>query len=360
VVVPDANGAISAFDAADGDLEWTVGTDAGVKQRVTVLDGALYATANRAVHRLDPATGAIDWTHTADEGTDGFDGVVRTPPLPHGDALSYARQGGTVRALDPNSVTAEDVVTIGGGTDINGVVADDHLFISASDEPLTVVDLEARARHRQHDVSQDALVVTSDTLYSARHSAVTAATDRESGTLQWRYDAGKTLAHRDGTVYTADDDGLYALRLTAGAQLVFDAVAHGSSGRDDWRLALGPDTDEVLVVAASCVPWYVHEGAHVETVLSIGDTRDQVTGERHRDSDQIVEFTATLDDHGDGTATLELTPLDEDEAATGRVTLRKERLPDSLSAPGDTAVLAVYLEYDEEATPEEALPESYT
>jgi hypothetical protein len=63
-------------------------------------------------------------------------------------------------------------------------------------------------------------------------------------------------------------------------------------------------------------------------------------------------------DRDGGLATLSLTELDG-EIDSGRLQVPVDRLPEDLRDVGDCGYVSVYLEVDENATPEEAKPDEW-
>lgn len=88
----------------------------------------------------------------------------------------------------------------------------------------------------------------------------------------------------------------------------------------------------------------------------MAEGRVPVTGENRPRSGCVDDTWFGLDvgDREGAFATLSLTGIGEDH--DGELTVAAERLPEDLHTVGDTGYVSVYLEFDEESTPDDAKP----
>ncbi|PSP32204.1 hypothetical protein BRC64_07270 [Halobacteriales archaeon QH_10_67_22] len=168
----------------------------------------------------------------------------------------------------------------------------------------------------------------------------------------------------DGTVYLADNDGGFcALETTGSTQLPLDGRLDDFEGSDDAlaRITLSEDGDDIgqLTYPNRYLPYYGDRvGTRFDVVVGVDTDYQKVTGERQRASRQITEFSAAVTGRENGRATLSLTELDGDIDG-GRLQVPADRLPEDLRDVGDSGYVSVYLEVDENATPEETKPDEW-
>lgn len=355
VFIPSFDEQLHAVNADSGNREWTFELD-GAGQRTTVVHGdRVFQAGMNQVYCLDTCTGTLRWERDAI-------GRVATPLHVASGVACYGCRSGSIEGLDAE--TGSPMWDLEDGPvsrDPFSVAVDGTVLASPRGGPLQALDPANGAVLTEYDLDPVSLDASSNTLYVGTRDGETAALDRDSGALRWRYDDGRAVAVQDDVVFSAGGGELFALEPTGSTQLAFDAVVETSTAASTQRFVLDGERGEYLVVSDGVPPYYVHEGAHFEVVVGLGGTRDEVTGERQRESGQVTEFDAEVVDAGGGVVTFELSPLggaDEWDGSSS-VTLAADQLPAGFEVGGASGVLAVYLEYDEERTPDEAKPETH-
>jgi len=309
---------VYAFDARTGDIEWTHQVTGGVLPLVSVDDGTVCAACyDGAIHTLSWSTGDEQWTFE-----------------PEGKKRWLGVDGGTVYVGTPKELVALDAAT--------GEI------------------------HRQYDRDGWHLSVVNGTLYShdGGEFVFVWALDADTGCPRWQYEANwvRDLTVGEDTVYAVGKGAIAALEPTGSTQVSFFGVLERFGGSDDSLARIGAVGDPEgpsLVYPRRYLPYYGDFlDARFDVVVGVDTDYQKVTGERQRESRQITEFTAEVTDREGGRATLSLTELDGDIDG-GRLQVPADRLPEDLRDVGDSGYVSVYLEVDEDATPEEAKPDEW-
>jgi len=310
---------LHAFDADTGDLQWTVDVDAQI-WNFTVGDEAVYfGLPNGLVYAVDRMTGDIQWTVDTE--------AIEAAPAVTDTAVIVATTNGHIYRFDPATGDQQWHVKITPG-------------ISYRSSP----------------------VVSAGTIYVCPAELVYALS-LETGTVIWRYQCDDKIhsdpVASDGTVSVRT----LVLEATGSTQLPLSGVLTTLNADDSLaEITLTENgyehTGESLRMPASALPYYaVFEQAHLEVFISVDTDSDAVRGDPQRESPSITDFSASVTTRDGAFVTLDLELVEAD--GEGELRLHADRLPDELQHEGASGSVSVYVEFDEDATPIEAIPELY-
>ena len=201
--------------AEAGSLKWHFATDAALRSSAAVVnsapavspDGTVYFTSYESkLYALNLEDGSVQWSFAAD-------GDIMTPPTIGADGSVYFASNygddGYLYAVSPPSDASQSGVQKWQSS-IGAVIA-----------------------------AQGAVAIAADgSLYLGSRDGYLYALDPEDGSVQWRYDAGKSLITASaispgGAIHFGDDDqSIYALNPPSNA---------GDSGELVWRYQLPTD-----------------------------------------------------------------------------------------------------------------------
>jgi len=325
VFTPDTAYAVEAttlyaFDAETGERLWTTGVDGQIWDFTVENGTVLFGTGGNTIYAVDAATGEIRWTRTVGD-------TIKTAPVVVDGTAIVAVRNGEVYALnlDTGESVWETVITGGLG-----------------------------------------IAISAETTYIKAGEYVHAL-DLDTGTLRWRYHCNNVInsidAVSDGRVYLSTRGDDCVLEATGSTQLPLRGVIERLEDDETRvRIRLGDDeddaADESLRMPASALPYYaVFEQAHLEVFMSVDTKYEAVYDETQRESSSITGFSASVTNHDGEFVTFDLQSV-EDEGE-GELRLHATRLPDDLQHEGASGSVSVYVEFDEDATPREAIPELY-
>jgi len=170
--------------------------------------------------------------------------------------------------------------------------------------------------------------------------------------------------HTQDSILTDEPKGyqIEELAPTGSTQRQFHGVIRGleqglarvefDDGENDYETVY-------LQIPKARLPEYGNfEGARYDVVLGTASEYEAVSGERQRASAQITEFELTVEDRDADTVRLSLTPLDE-ELPEGSAVVPADGLAEDCRDPGATGYASILLIYNEDTTPNEAIPEEY-
>jgi outer membrane protein assembly factor BamB len=380
VYASEQPGQLDAFHVETGERIWQIQFDGDQMWAVPeTVDGTLYVGADNCLHALDAATGEPVWRfETAGYPLPAMSEMGEyMPSRPHSNgAIFLGTPSGTVHAIDLETGTQRwqfsDFELEGG----------DHLYAPTASE-TTVIVVTRDAEVYGLDVEDGSVewtrsldlrgvgtmisppVASGDTAYIGGYLLL--ALDLTSGAVRWRYGGGdghhRVIAAAGDTLYlgqsTVERGGaVHALVPTGSVQLPLDTIRPilgGNAGERTLRFSIEDDDHESFTYSEPSLPLaYVPglpedlsypsesalEGTTLQGFVSVGPTRDSVTGQHQREVDHVLEFTATVteaDDHYEFA-------LDRlDTGATGRLVLRIERFPDGdWHDDGDCYVAALF------------------
>jgi len=401
------DGTVYALDAGSGEKRWSFDTGGEVLSAPVATPGSqepavFVGTLESTVYGLDGSTGTRHWTFEAVDS-------IKHPPVVSGDDI-FCSDGAGLYALDPESGDLNWTYEPDCSIDAESVTVDDaRVYLTESEDTLVALDRLTGADewvreaghsswYRRLSVSGDHVYVPTDagidghetetgdvTCRLPGYSKLVAhdgsyyystgedesrvlAAEESSGRLAWYFGvygiSPEQLTAGKETVYLAGWDGdLWALETRGSTQLFVDGRLDEFNGSDDdfAETALSEDGDEVglLTYPSRYLPYYGDRvGTRFDIVVGVDTDYQKVTDERQRASRQITEFTAEVTDREGCRATLSLTELDGDIDG-GRLQVPADRLPEDLRDVGDSGYVSVYLEVDENATPEEAKPDEW-
>jgi outer membrane protein assembly factor BamB len=367
VVVLGHDDGITALDADTGSGKWRAAFDPSHGTDSSAIDEALPETT-LAAHSssgddIDPELLAVDIT-------DETVVVATTTNLLVGlDATTGAQRWQTTYDGDLEWVAATDSVV---------ALATDGELICGLD-PATGESCWQAAIDLEYNVER-----TDEMIYIANKHGRIRAYSLATGTFAWQYETQwRTWPPRAPEQMVAADDRLYlhtydteladepadyqieVLAQTGSTQRQFQGVVDDLRDDELARIDLittegaGDDADTQMQVPRDRLPWYGDfEQAHYDVVIGTASEYDQVSGERQRASAQITEFELTVDERDDDTGRLSLTPLDE-ELPEGSAVVPADGLAEDCRDPGATGYASILLIYNEDTTPNEAIPEEY-
>ncbi len=228
--------------------------------------------------------------------------------------------------------------------------AGDSIYVSQhGQDGVELATTDGKVR-RQFDHSLGEVTATENHLYAG--STALAATD---GRLQWRYETAGYVdhCHRDGTVYVAAADGVYALEQTDVPTRAFLGEVTDVGDRSS-TLHLQADDGGVqggLTLSNATVPYYgCYEGARFDVVIEVHGT-DWFVADEYREEPRIRSYVGDVTRTQDGETTIEFDTGDTAE----RLTVPTGAFGDIDT--GDSVRVAVSLEYDEDSTPVDGKPD---
>lgn len=274
---PDGDGALVALDATTGEPEWSARLPDGGSGTPAVADGLVFVGSNdRALTAFDAASGDVRWRTTtgAPVGTPAAAGAHVYVGDREGSVHAFRRTDGTLRwrfgqrplksffshkrwRIRAKPAVTEDTVYVTTGIgfdDTTETRAGNLLALSRSggDERWRY---EYRPRYRSYDLPR-APVVADGTVYVGQ--SVLHAVDATNGTKRWRFNSGyetvSAPAVRDGTVYVSSKN-VYALSADDGTERWRFVNLAEDSYRDESRVPM----ESAPVVANGTV--YVGAGA---------------------------------------------------------------------------------------------------
>ena len=297
IYVADGAGDVSALAAIDGATRWTAPLETPVTGSPILEAGLLVVgTESGEIVAFSADSGSERWRHAV--GSAIHASLVAVEGL-----IILAAEDGTVAALDPATGAVRWTMMLPGSPARGPAMADDTMYIGASDE-LLAIDLASRAVRWRFRIGPGVIstpVATGGVVYVAggidadtEHAVI--ALDADSGLERWRFetdDGGQVLvgAVADGSVYALGDDGVvYSLAAADGHVLwrfetggaiaslgsVADGVLYVSStdrsvyaiealtGSERWRMDVRGEPTVPLVIGGRVVV-----GTNLGTVLAL-------------------------------------------------------------------------------------------
>lgn len=356
VVFGTKSGTVYALDARSGTVRWRFRADDNTQTTPTIHHGRVYVgSRDTTIYGLDLATGDPEWTYSL--------GTFPGPPLAGLDKMLYAVcYDGILYAIDIPSREIIWQVDLGTGKSPLAVTPE-YLAVHDGTDAL-VLDPEDGTVQQRHTIPYRTRAVASSlcsiddrTLYMA--SSEINAVDLDDTSLSWRHQSSGRFAVADGSAFIASDipdQGLLALTPTDATRLPLTGVIESIDDSPDGCTRLRLPEDQSLSLPCRSLPYYGEfRDAHYEVFLAIDPAYENVTGERQRNSRQITEFEATLAEHDGDRSTLRL--IEVAGPGESELTLQTDRLPAEMRSAGDTGYVSIYLEYDEDATPEDVKPD---
>jgi len=354
---------ISAINPETDDRLWTHEPGGHARLTTVVTPAVVYAAQSRSLSALDAHTGACEWTVDVDDQIWNF--------TLSGGTLFFGTSNGTCYAVDAATGEIQWTAAINETVKARPVVAEKTLIVGTLRGTLLSFDAETGAKHWETKLSSGvdyrASPLVSDTVVYVPAGETLHAFELESGNPLWRYQCSRRIraepAVDASTVYVAARSNLSALKATGSTQIPLRGIIETLENDDTIvRIRLADDEsdspDETLQMPPSALPYYAaFEQAHLEVFFSIDTDYETITGERQRESPYITEFSTDVTSRDDEFVTLALATVEGD--AKGEVCLQAERVPTDLRQEGDSGYVSVYVEFDEDATPIEAIPELY-
>lgn len=213
---------VYAFDAATGDIEWTV-EEGGSQTAPAVTDDAVYVSG-RSVLALDRADGSVRWRYDGDEQYPSASAATIV------DGVVYAGGGirdGTLYALDARSGEAVWTADTGGESlQDPPAVAGGRVYITDFDGRLRSFDAASGGDRRTLTEEGERVlqppVVADGTVYAAFDGGAVRALAPD-GTRRWTATVGDTGVDAvpvvgDGAVHLVDDGGIVTLEAQDGSE----------------------------------------------------------------------------------------------------------------------------------------------
>jgi len=385
---------IQGIEAVTGTTQWTAERPATLCG-LTATDERVIIAQEDGLTARAAATGSVEWRADIEPipPTDPDTGVGRNREgsleywMTHGPILWGIGTAGetAVVATKENVLVAldTDTGTQRWRTDYEGDLAwvapsESVVAVGTDDAPVQGFDtVTGKCRWRADIGLRQTVELGAETIYTANDHGKVWAYSLATGTLAWRYEpkwrtwppgppqlmiaAGDRLwLHTVDTELAAEPKGYQfeVLRPTGSTQRQFEGVVVDLDDRLA-RISLDDGDDSYLLVPRDRLPWYGDfEQAHYHVVIGTASEYEAVSGERQRASAQITEFELTVEDRDADTVRLSLTPLDE-ELPEGSAVIPADGLAEDCRDPGATGYASIHLIYNEDTTPNEAIPEEY-
>jgi outer membrane protein assembly factor BamB len=381
---------VRGVDPATASTRWERSIQAQPWTVESVGDTVVLIGHADRITAFDAGTGERLWERDLAEST-GLNAVNGSPGA---DNVTIATGGGVVVLADDTrtlTALAADTGEQQWRTNYEGdrdwlAATEVAVLVAIEDGPDQAFDPTTGDLRWRHTITGNTPQAIGDTLYFDAYSdtKIARAYSLATGQLAWRYEVkwrhwvldkirgmatdGDRLCLHTNDSELADgprDHHFELLAPTGSTQRQFRGVVDEFSDDELARIDLTPiedtgdDEDAHLQIPRGRLPWYgAFEQAHYHVVLGTAPEYEAVSGERQRASAQITEFELTVDERDDDTVRLSLTPLDE-ELPEGSAVVPADGLAEDCREPGATGYTSIHLIYDEEATPDEAIPESY-
>jgi len=360
--VGDEDCVLHALDA-DGTPAWTYQTSNSISSSPVASDGTVFCNDGSAVYAVEASSGNLAWKHEP-----GI--ALKKPSLLIDDSTVYVDDSEYVlTALDRETGAIEWTTETARSTWWSPPVMSERYVYVPTEAGGDGYDKDTDDLVRTLPGEEVVAVHDGQRYYSAGENTDRMfAASEASGRLAWQFNIHglsiEQMVAANGVLYFVDrEDGIYALETTGSTQLFVDGELRDFGDGDDEtaQLALTEDGTGIgfLTYPSRYLPYYGDRvGTHFDVVVSIDTNYESVTGERQREAQNITEFTAAVTGREDGQTTLSLTEVGG-EINGGRLQVPAERLPEDMQDVGDCGYVSVYLEVDEDATPEEAKPDEW-
>jgi len=139
VYIQSTDGTLYALSLSDGEEEWTRSTELNMRSSPTAANGTLFYNDGGAITAVDAATGELRWEFATDTQPTSAD--RHTPTVAYGTVYQYDRTTGKVIAIDADDGTTEwstDVFGYSGSRMVSPTVADETVFIGGGE--ITALD----------------------------------------------------------------------------------------------------------------------------------------------------------------------------------------------------------------------------